>query len=168
MFQPVVDDRGKPGLRCTRTDLLLSAQLLLAACAAGVMLVRPVAGLAEATKVPLTLAGPAGIRRVREPVTTGIPIPKGGLKSVKNVRLLRDGKEVPAQFRAAGLWRPGGSIRWLLVDLQADVEAGGRQAYTLEYGRGVTAAAKPAAVVRIDENAHAYVVDTGATTFRVS
>ena len=125
-------------------------------------------GLSAATTVKLTVTERQGVDRVKEPVTSGIPIPKGQLASVKTARLLLGGKEVPAQFRAAGLWRPGDSIKWLLVDLQADVKANETLTYTLEYGDGVAARVRPAAQVKVTETDDAYVVATGAATFTVS
>ena len=121
-----------------------------------------------ATRVRLTVAPQAPVQRSREPVTSGIPIPKGELRSLERVRLLRGGQEIPAQFRAAGLWRPGDSIRWLLVDCQLDVSAGARPELELEYGEGVVARAKPDATVRIAEAPDAFTIDTGAATFRIS
>ena len=123
--------------------------------------------VAGAAQMELTVTERAGVDRTAEPVTTGVPIAKGELADVKNVRLLLDGKEVPAQFRVAGRWLPDTSIKWLLVDLQATLKANETKTYTLEYGPGVTAAAKPAAVVKINEAGGEYVVTTGAATFHV-
>ena len=132
-----------------------------------------VCGAAAAAGVPaatieLRVVERQGVARRGEPVTFAVPFPKGELRSVEQVRLLRDGQEVPAQFRATGLWRPEESIRWLLVDLQTDIAAGAQQTYQLEYGDGVSARAKPAAAVRIEESDDAYTVDTGAARFRIS
>jgi len=121
-----------------------------------------------AAVVELSVVERQGAARRGEPVTFAVPLPKGELHSAEQVRLLRDGREIPAQFRTTGLWRPGESIRWLLVDLQADVAANSRQAYTLEYGAGVSATAKPAAAIRIEEGDDAYRVDTGAARFSIS
>ena len=60
------------------------------------------------------------------------------------------------------------SIRWLLVDFQTDIAANAQQSYTLEYGDGISTAAKPAAAVGIEESDDAYTVDTGAAVFRIS
>ena len=123
---------------------------------------------APAATIEVRVVERQGVVRLGEPVTFAVPFPKGELRSVEQVRVLRDGQEVPAQFRATGLWRPEESIRWLLVDLQTDIAAGARQTYQLEYGDGVSARAKPAAAVRIDESDDAYTVDTGAARFRIS
>ena len=124
-------------------------------------------GLA-AERIELSVVERAGVPRTGEPITGGVPLPPGGLEDVTACRLLRDGVEVPAQFRAAGLWQPGKSIQWLLVDTQADVAANATAKYELEYGPGVKAAAAPQAAVRVAEDDTGYTVTTGAATFRVS
>lgn len=123
---------------------------------------------APAATIELRVVERQGVARRNEPVTFAVPFPKGQLLDVEQVRLLRDRQEVPAQFRATGLWLPEESVRWLLVDLQTDIAADAQQTYYLEYGDGVAASAKPAAAVRIEEDAAAYTVDTGAAVFRIS
>jgi hypothetical protein len=140
----------------------------LVPCSLAVVLLDACAGAPAGAAVDLSVVERQGVPRRGEPVTFAVPFPKGALRSLEQVRLLRDGKEVPAQFRATGLWRPEASIRWLLVDFQTDVEAGARQKYTLEYGDGVSAQAKPATPIRIQESDDAYTVDTGAARFRMS
>ena len=137
---------------------------------------RKLAGLAKELHfdVPLTprlelsVVERSGVARQGEPITSGVPFPKGELRRAEQVRLLRNGQEVPAQFRAAGLWRPDDSVRWLLVDFQTDLAAHGRQTYTIEYGEGVSAKAKSASGVRIEERDDRYVVDTGAARFDIN
>ncbi len=123
---------------------------------------------APAATIELRVVERQGVARRSEPVTFAVPFAKGELRSAEHVRLLRDGDEIPAQFRATGLWRPEDSIRWLLVDFQTDIAASAQQVYTLEYGEGVSARVRPAATVRIDESDDVYTVDTGAALFQVS
>ena len=126
------------------------------------------APLGAATRVPLRLAERAGVGRVAEHVTTGVPLPEGALEDVGQVRLLRDGREIPAQFRAAGLWRPGNSIRWLLVDFHTDLKANEVQDYVLAYGESVSRHVAPAGVVDVREDSDGIDVTTPAAEFRVS
>ncbi len=141
--------------------------LLFAAC--GVALADNVdAVLAAPRSVPLTVAERDGVARFNEPVTSGIPLPKGELNDIDQVRLLRDGREVPAQFRAAGVWRPGGSVRWLLVDFQASLAPEEEQKYVLEYGQGVARTARPSTPVRVEDRDDALAVNTGPAAFRIS
>lgn len=124
-------------------------------------------GTAASETVTLTVTNPHAVDLSATPVTSGVPFPRGALRSVDNVRLLRDGVEVPAQFRVTGRWEPGPSVRWLLVDFQADVDADSRQSYTLEYGYDVIPKVVPPGVrlTRLDD---AYRVDTGAAAFRIN
>ena len=137
------------------------------ACALAAVLVGACAGALAAAAVELSVVERQGVPRRGEPVTFAVPFPKGELGSAEHVRLVRSGKEVPAQFRVTGLWRPEKSIRWLLVDFQTDIEGGARQRYTLEYGEGVSAQAKPATAIAIQESDDAYTVSTGAARFRI-
>jgi hypothetical protein len=139
-----------------------------ALCALAVVLWATWDSTLAAGMVELSVVERQGVARLGEPVTFGVPLPKGELQSAKQVRLMRDGAEIPAQFRATGLWRPDGSIRWLLVDFQADIDANARHTYTLEYGNDISARAKPAAAVRIEESDDVYRVATGAALFSIS
>ena len=131
-------------------------------------------GVANASTTPriesvaLTIANPLSANLHAVPITSGVPIPRGELVNVENVRLLREGREVPAQFRAAGRWQPDESIRWLLVDLQADIRAGEEQDYALEYGEDIECLARPEVAIHIVQQGDAYSVDTGAAIFRIS
>ena len=121
-----------------------------------------------ATRVPLGVRERSGVERSAEPVTSGVPIPKGALTDVKQIRLLKGRREIPAQFRVTGHWAPSKDIRWVLVDTQVDLAAKGTQEYALEYGEGVRARARLRNAVKITEDEDAYTVETGAATFRVS
>ncbi len=93
-----------------------------------------------AATVPITVQNPAGVAVEAEPVTTGVPFPEGALASGDNVRLLDEaGAELPLQVTVTGEY-PDGSVRWLLLDFQADLPPDGRT-LTLEFGEGVERAA---------------------------
>lgn len=56
-----------------------------------------------------------------EPITTGVPFARGHLADVDRLRLIGpDGLQRPLQARATDRWSDG-SIRWALIDFQADV-----------------------------------------------
>ena len=91
---------------------------------------------APAWEIPLELTegrGKAGYRYV----SGGVPLLAGQAKDPGELRLARraeGGKlaAVPAQFRVlARWWRQDNSIRWVLVDFQADLDAGEKQEYVL-------------------------------------
>lgn len=84
----------------------------------------------KAMSIPLTIKEKAGIIRNSEPVTSGVPFPKGMLFS-ENLSI--QGRD--AQFQTLSRWNDG-SIKWLLVDFQADVEANNEKIYYLTDGNG--------------------------------
>ena len=94
-------------------------------------------GTVERARVPLEVANEAPMERRGWPVTSGIPFPQGALTAAENTRLLdRTGAEIPLQTAELAAW-PDGSVKWLLLDFQADVGAAGSAGYRLEFGYGV-------------------------------
>lgn len=63
------------------------------------------------------------------PMKTGIPFPKGVLWDKDNLRLLENGKEIPAQFSIRSKWSPNGSIRWIGCTFISNLNS----KYELEY-----------------------------------
>ena len=78
------------------------------------------------------------------PVTFGVPFPRGELGRPEDLRLLAGAAEVPVQTRVVTRWHADQSIKWLRLDAVVPRET--RQ-IVLEYGRGVTAGAAPAAPI---------------------
>ena len=70
---------------------------------------------------------------------------------------------MPTQLQVLAEW-PDGSVRWALLDFQANVPASGESKYTLEYGNTVRAEAVETSLV-VTENAERITVDTGAISF---
>lgn len=108
------------------------------------------AGTAQAaTRVDLVIDEGIGQpeRKVPWPVTTGVPFPRGALKTVENCRLVEDGaQERPLQARVAATWdAERTSIRWLMIDFIAQP---GRK-YALEFGPDVQARPAPSRL-RVD------------------
>jgi hypothetical protein len=78
--------------------------------------------------IPLTVhetlrEGVSGVERRAEPVTLGLPFPRGVLKEIKGMPLLSLEGTDAYQFRTLKKW-PDGSVQWALVDFQADVSKG--------------------------------------------
>jgi len=162
---------GGPGLDSCRTERRAACGVPVAPpCPAGVGCGRPAApGVLD---VPLVVAEPSGVARSAAPVTSGIPIPRVvGLTDTARLRLLdASGRRVPAQFTPLARWGggpddPSAVIRWLLVDFQADVPAGGRAAFRLVNAGGPAPAAAP---LEVRDLPGAVVVETGAARFSIS
>lgn len=81
--------------------------------------------------VKLTLRETAGVDRVAEPVTSGVPLPEGAVRAADGVSLLdAAGQPIPCQVIPQALWRDG-SLKWALLDFQADLPADSTATYTL-------------------------------------
>ncbi|MFW6158258.1 MAG: hypothetical protein ACOC8E_02740 [Planctomycetota bacterium] len=110
-------------------------------------------------RVPLTLTERAGIARIDEPVTGGVPLPEGLLTDTSKLTVLDpDGKPVPAQFTIATRWYPDKSVKWVLVDFQASCPAHESVVYTLtDAGRNPA----PPALVAVKTDEDSVAITTG-------
>ena len=100
--------------------------------------VRPAAQSTKSLTVRVTET--AGIRRTTYPTNARVRFQSGALSDSAHVRLLADGKEVPAQYAAESSY-PDGSVQWLTVDFNVSLGPRETAAYVLEYGGGVQQAA---------------------------
>ena len=112
-------------------------------------------------------SGGAPLQRSAEPVTMGLPLPRGLCVNTREIGLVdATGVERPVQIRTLNRW-PDGSIKWALVDLQADIEgAAGRSRYELVVGRAPRGAAAGPRVTA-STSGTAVTVDTGAARFSI-
>ena len=118
-------------------------------------------------RVPLSVWAHDGKGADPWPIATGVPFPQGVLDLADRVRLLdAAGNEVPCQVTVRSRWSPGGSIRWLGLDFDAQLAAPGRQ-YSLEFGTAVKPSATPPAPLRVRDAAQGVEVDTGRLRFVV-
>lgn len=105
------------------------------------------AALAADLEVRLTVAERAGVARTNEPVSNGVPFPKGALKEedAQNLALFdAAGRPIPAQFQVTDRWwAHDRSVRWVLVSFVTDVAANGAAVYTLKTGAKAGAIADP-------------------------
>jgi len=118
-------------------------------------------------KVKILVTDTAGIARQNFPVTRGIPFPQGRLSDIKGCSVTdRNEESIQAQFRVLGRW-PDGTIKWLLTDFQATVEAGGSSTYTLDTD-GQPKSFTNTKALGITETRRGITVDTGPLRFTVS
>ena len=117
--------------------------------------------------VPLTIKDNAGVARRGWPVSTGVPLPYGVVQDAEELRLVDDsGREIPLQTEVLSrYWARDKSIRWVLLDFQVDVPAGGKTVVHLQNRRPASAIADP---VRINEEGDVITVRTGQLVARVS
>ena len=120
---------------------------------------RPVDGSAKAktTRIPITVAAKteegALLRRTAEPVTIGLPFPSGVCVDAR-LLTIEGGPETtalqpdlgavrPLQARVLDRW-PDGSIRWALLDFQADTDGRAPSRYDIVLTQGVETLAEGA------------------------
>ena len=119
----------------------------------------------ERVAVGLQVVESAGVERCHWPVTRGVPFPSGAVRNPARLGVKdADGRPVSAQFRVLSRW-PDESLKWVLVDFQADVPPGGSSSYTVcESGER----ADPGEEVRVREDDGRLVVCTGPLRFAVN
>ena len=123
----------------------------------------PAVSAAVPERLALTVRNSSGAVRQASTVRSGVPFPQGVLGSSRNMRLLApSGSEVPLQTRTLGRW-PDGSVKWALVDFQADVPASSE--YTLEYGSSVSQDTFESPL-RVTEDENEVTVETGRLQIR--
>ncbi|MBN1344296.1 MAG: hypothetical protein JXQ73_16535 [Phycisphaerae bacterium] len=108
--------------------------------------------------VGLRVEDRVGVKRVAEPICSGVPFGKGRLQADHPMHVqTKDGAPLPTQTKVLGRW-PDGSVKWLLVQFLADCPGRGRGEYRLVRGAGLQA--RPA--LQVDDLAEGVVVETGA------
>lgn len=114
----------------------------------------------SALEVKLAVEEPSGTARGGWPVTSGVPFAQGALPDAAHLTLLSgDGQPLPLQTDVLARW-PDGSVRWLLVDFQADFAAKQRRSFTLRHDPK-TAPAPVGAPVRINTAHGVTAIETG-------
>jgi len=123
------------------------------------------AAAAEEFQVPLTVQESAGVQRKAEPVSGGLPLPKGRFRKDQAFAIARaDGTPVPCQVLPLVV-ETDGTLRWVLVDFQDDLAAGAGAAYLLKAAKP---AGRPTQTLKVDETPEGVTVDTGKIRFTVS
>ena len=86
--------------------------------------------VSDKNKIALQTLNPSGVARSHAPATLGVPFPKGTLKPGDPLRLQDEqGNALPSQTRPLCYWHDG-SVKWLLLDYQADFETGGAAVFS--------------------------------------
>lgn len=113
-------------------------------------------------QLSFTSAAPTGPRR-REPVTCGIPWPRGVLTDPSVLRMADSlGQAAVLQTRVLDRW-PDGSVRWLLLDWQATVQG---PTTCMLYAHGPPG--EPVgARVKVEQRKDVFLIDTETAKFRV-
>ena len=120
---------------------------------------------ASALEIPLTVTEPAGVARQGEPISGGIPLPPGKVAKGQAFAVrTADGRELACQTLPLVV-DPDGSLRWVLVDFQDDLAAGGTNRYVLATAESP---AKPKRSLQVTDGPDGVTVDTGPVQWTIS
>lgn len=115
-------------------------------------------------RLPLNMVEPSGVDRVNEASRFGVPMPRGVLRNVANVKLEDEqGRERALQIEPAAFW-PDGSYKWIIIDTKLDLPAHAKATWHLSVGDKVKRA-EPQSTLRVTEDDDAVTVDTGVLKF---
>ncbi|MDP7032264.1 MAG: hypothetical protein QF904_08210 [Gemmatimonadota bacterium] len=105
----------------------------------------------------------AGFARIAEPVTIGVPLPRGRVREAGHLRLRStEGDAIPLQVKAQDHWSDG-SIRWVLLDFAAGAPSRGEAEFFLTVDDGPPAPDGPE--IKANKTGDGLFVDTGAAAF---
>ncbi len=109
-------------------------------------------GRAQEIDIPLTVRETAGLARHQYPVTSGVPLPRGLIKSARLLQLMdRQGRFVPAVIEEVARWPEDGSLQWVQVHFAASLPANGQLAYFLRRVGGLPRFPSPIGLSRHSE-----------------
>jgi len=127
------------------------------------------AGKAVALDVPLTVWEQDGVGRVASPVNSGVPLPRGAVKDVAQLRLLDStGEPVLASIEPRCRWLEDnalkeGGLKWVTVHFPCSLGANEKLTYTLTDSPGPT----PKGPLEVTSTSREIVVVTGPAKFVV-
>src|SRR4029077_182540 len=109
----------------------------------------------------------AGIKRIHEPVTIGFPLPQGMVSDSGCLTLWdASGCQLPLQAHPLANWFDG-SVKWVLLDFQANIEAKTRLTYQIRcISDPFIWYQSPS--LSVQESPEQIVVETGKVTFFVN
>lgn len=114
--------------------------------------------------VPILVEEQAGLQRIGEPVTLGIPFPRGMVSEPASLVLMDQmRRQVPVQVGVLARWVDD-SVKWALLDFQATVEAKGVSEYRL-VNSGTRGGGGPLHAISVRQTSDSVEVDTGHARF---
>ncbi|MGQ9663209.1 MAG: exo-rhamnogalacturonan lyase family protein [Kiritimatiellia bacterium] len=133
-----------------RSTVLASIAVLLAAATQGL-------------EISLTVEEPAGVARISEPVSGGVPLPWGQFKKDQSFALFEGSTEIPVQVLPLVVDEKG-FLRWVLLDFQTTLAAREKKTFVLKTTQGQAVHPSP---LKVTQRAGSVVVDTGKISFTV-
>lgn len=116
------------------------------------------------TNISIFCTNPSSYPRHNEPVTIGVPFPKGQLPENSSLYLIdQNGSPVVLQARPLTRW-PDGSIKWLLCDFLANLPSSAETVFELSHDAQVF---QEGTSLIITKDSNSWSVDTGAAVFGI-
>jgi len=117
--------------------------------------------------IPIIIEELTGISRKNEPVTIGIPLPKGYVDDISKLQLLDNKNEpIPFQARVLSSWSDA-SIKWALFDFQVSVEPNNKIQYHIS-AQDKANQANLRGTISKTRSGNLIIIDTGAAKFSLS
>lgn len=114
--------------------------------------------------IPIIIEETSGISRVNEPVSVGIPLPKGFVYDISKLRLFNsESQTVPLQALALTSWIDK-SLKWILLDFQVTLQAN-RTIHYYIHSQDTTELTNNHPTISIIKNKDSIVVNTGPAKF---
>jgi len=128
-------------------------------------------GAIAALYAPLTVSDYAGVARANELVTSGVPLPReANITSINQLQIIdSEGSTIPTQFTVLSRWEGSAgdntkSIKWVLLDFQANVPKDGTALYYLKDG----GSGPPSTSLTVQEDSGKITVNTGKAKFQIN
>jgi len=111
--------------------------------------------------------GPGGhFRRVREPVSLGVPFAEGAITHAAKLGVVDDsGEPIPCQATPLAIW-PDGSLRWVLIDFLVTTDESTSTSVTVT-ADGASTAVSANTGLTLQKSGEGYRVLTGTTLFTI-
>jgi len=122
--------------------------------------------MSEEFRIPLIITEKNGIERVREPVSIGIPFPKGKIFDTSLLYVSdKDNTPIPFAVKTLNAWSDE-SIKWALFDIQISLQPHNDTMFFVKSSRSENYEI-PLNVFDIEENKAEFIINTGKAEFCV-
>lgn len=119
-------------------------------------------------RVEIIIEETLGVNRVGEPVTVGVPFPKGLLSDKDRLYLFdTEDKPLPLQTQTLMTW-PDHSMKWVLLDFPADCSPNSTSSYHLKFEGPMLGLDVYGDKIKITESGSFLSIDTGKALFSMN